>query len=296
MVEKLVIKGIGVVNATPLNPDDTVNEAEYRRHVRWLIESGVGFLQPCAATGQAMQTTEEEFKRIMEITVEEAKGKVLITAYTGRPSTAETIRLTKLARDIGADAAYIIQPFFTRPNPRGIYEHYKAIAEAVPDFPLVFYNNPDRAGVQIPVDVIDRLTDEYDNFVGLKQADLNFVATSFGQLRKKITVWPKAEQELLMGLAMGAPGVLTFAGNIIPKELSDIVKLWEAGEQEKAREIFYRFLPLMEAIHWEPVPACIKYMLNRMGWNFGHCRLPVKDVTPETAARLDQLLKDLGKI
>ncbi len=287
------ITGIGVVNATPLEPDDTLNEAEYRRHIRWMAECGVSFIQPCAATGQAMQTSEAEFRRILELSVEELKGRVLITAYTGRASTEETIRLTRLARDLGADAAYIIQPFFTRPDAEGIYLHYRAVARAVPDFPLVFYNNPDRAGVSIPLGVIERLVDEFEQFVGLKQSDLNLVAASFGRFRQKITVWPKAEQELLMALAHGAPGVLTFAGNLVPRELVSIVEAWKAGDLEMARRVYYRILPLMEAIHWEPVPSVIKHALNKMGWNFGRCRLPAHELGSETAARVDRLLAEL---
>ena len=288
------IRGIGVVNATPLHSDDTLNEEEYRRHIRWLAECGVGFIQPCAATGQAMQTTDAEFRRILEISVEELKGRVLITAYTGRPGTADTIRLTRLARDVGADAAYLIQPFFTRPDPEGIYLHYRAVAQAVPGFPLVFYNNAERAGVQIPLSVIERLVDEFDNFVGLKQSDINQVSASYGRLRKKITVWPKAEQELITALAHGSPGVLTFAGNLVPRELVQIVNAWNAGNLDTAREIYFRILPLMEAIHLEPVPGVIKYVLAKMGWNFGPCRLPIHDVRPETKEQVDKILAEIG--
>jgi 4-hydroxy-tetrahydrodipicolinate synthase len=126
----LEIKGIGVINATPLTPDNRLNEAEYRRHIRWLAQKGIGFIHPVAATGQAMQTTEEEYQRILEITVEELKGKVLVMAYAGRPGTDDTIRLTKIARDIGCDCAYLIQPFYTRPDAEGIYQHYAAVARS----------------------------------------------------------------------------------------------------------------------------------------------------------------------
>jgi 4-hydroxy-tetrahydrodipicolinate synthase len=292
----LEIKGIGVVNATPLNPDNKVNDPEYRRHIRWLAQKGIGFIQPVAATGQAMQTTEEEYKRILEISVEELRGKVLITAYSGRASTEETIKLTRLARDIGCDAAYLIQPFFSRPDAEGIYQHYRAVAEAVPDFPLVFYNNPERAGVEISQDVMFRLVSEFENFTGLKQSNPNAVADNFHALRHKITVWPKSEKEMLTGLAMGSPGILTFAGNVVPGELVEILNKWNQGDISGAREIYFRLLPLMNIIHIEPVPGPIKYMLNRIGWNFGHCRLPIHEVSPKNAEKIDGVLKNLGLI
>ena len=292
----LKIRGIGVVNATPLTADNKINEKEYRRHIRWLAEKGIGFIQPVAATGQAMQTTEEEYKRILEITVDELKGKVLITAYSGRPGTADTIRLTKQARDIGCDAAYIIQPFFTLPDAEGIYRHYKAVAEALPDFPLVFYNNSARAGVEIPQDVMVRLVSEHKNFVGIKQSDLGAVADNFKALSDKITVWPKSEKEILTGLAMGSPGILTFAGNIVPGELVEIVNEWNKGNLDKAREVFFRILPLINIIHIEPVPGAIKYMLNRMGWDFGDPRLPIHPVTEANAPKIDRVLEALGLV
>jgi 4-hydroxy-tetrahydrodipicolinate synthase len=273
-----------------------LNESEYRRHIRWLAEKGLGFIQPLAATGQVMQSSEEEYKRILEITVEELEGKVIITAYSGRPSTAETIKLTKLAQDIGCDAAYIIQPFFTRPDPEGIYLHYRSIAEAVPDFPLVFYNNPSRAGVTIPLDVMRRLVTEFDNFAGLKQSDIEAVADSYGMLRDRIVVWPKSEIEILYALAMGSPGVLTFAANVVPGELVDIVAAWNQGDLGRAREIYFQLLPLFNIIHIEAIPAAIKYMLNKMGWDFGKPRLPIHEVSKENAEKIDKVLKDLELI
>jgi len=292
----LKIKGIGAVNATPLTQKNQLNEEEYRRHIRWLADKGIGFLQPVAATGQAMQTTEEEYRRILEITVDELKGKVLITAYAGRPGTDDTIRLARLARDIGCDAAYIIQPFFTRPDAEGLYQHYRAVAEAVPGFPLVFYNNPARAGVEIPQEVMVRLVSEFENFVGLKQSNLEAVADNFHALSQKITVWPKSEKEILTGLAMGSPGILTFAGNIVPAELVEIVRTWERGEIQRAREIFFRLLPLINIIHIEPVPGPIKYMLNKMGWDFGPSRLPIHPVSPKNAEKIDSVMQKLELI
>lgn len=293
----LKINGIGCVNATPLTEDNKINEKEYRRHIRWLSDNGIGFIQPAAATGQAMQTSEEEYKRLLEISVDELKDTdTLVTAYAGRPGTEETIRMCKIARDAGADAAYIIQPFFTRPDKEGVYLHYKAIAEALPDFPLVFYNNSDRAGIDLPLDVMVRLVDEYKNFVGLKQADLNQVMDSFAALRNKITCWPKSEKEILFGLALDAPGVLTFAANVVPAELVEILNSWKAGDFDHAREVYYRILPIINLIHIEAVPGPIKYMLNQMGWDFGKPRLPVHEPNEADKKKIDDALRKLGKI
>jgi len=293
----LKINGIGCVNATPLTADGKLNEKEYIRHIHWLADCGIGFIQPSAATGQCMQTTEAEYKHILELSVKELKGTgVLVTAYAGRAGTEDTIRACRIAQEAGADAAYLIQPFYTTPDKEGIYLHYKAVAEALPDFPLVFYNNAARAGVNLPLDVMVRLVGEYKNFVGLKQADLNQVMDSFAQLQDKITVWPKSEKEILMGLALKAPGVLTFAANVVPAELVDILKSWQAGNFDHAREVYYSVLPIMNLIHIEAVPGPIKYMLNRMGWDFGDPRLPIHMPCAASQAKIDEALRKLGKI
>lgn len=295
MTRAYEVGGIGVVNATPHTSSDQVNLKEYRRHIRWLADEGARFLQPAAATGQALQTTDDEYCRILEATVDEVGDRVFVTAYSGRASTKETIRLTRLAKDIGVHAVFIIQPFFSKPDPQGIYLHYRAVAEAV-DIPIVFYNNPDRAGVNLPIEVMQRLVAESDRFVALKQSDLNQLSDSFLKLGQKIKVMAKSEGELLMGLAMGAPGALTFAGNIVPNQLVQILEAWNRGDQETARQIYYRILPLIKVIHVEPVPAAINYMLNRLGWDFGQPRLPSHPLSEENAQSVDRVLQALDLI
>ncbi|MCZ7573265.1 MAG: dihydrodipicolinate synthase family protein [Ardenticatenaceae bacterium] len=284
--------GIGVVNATPLTASGEINLREYRRHVHWLADEGVRFLQPAAATGQMLQTTEGEYRRLLEATVDEVGDRVFVTAYSGRASTDETIRLTRLAKEIGAHAAFIIQPYFSRPDPEGIYLHYRAVAEAV-DLPIVFYNNPDRAGVNLPIDIMERLVAESDRFVGLKQSDLNQLADSFLRLGSRIRVMAKSEKEILMGLALGAPGALTFAGNIVPGRLVQILDAWNRGDHDVARRLFYRILPLINIIHIEPVPAAVKHMLNRLGWDFGQPRLPSHPLSADHAPAVDRVLREL---
>lgn len=288
------LSGIGVVNATSLHGDGSFDEDTYRRHLDWMVANGVRFVQPAAATGQAMALSLAEWKQIVEVTVGHLKGRCLVTAYTGRDSTEETVALTRLSRDLGVDCAYVIQPFFSRPDAEGLYRHYRAVADAVPDLPIVFYNNPGRAGVNLPIPVMARLAGECGNFVGLKQSNLEELAPSFARLSDRMVVWGKSELELLYSLSLGAPGSLTFAGNIIPGPLVRIVDLWNKGDAGAARSLFKRYTPLMQAIHLEPVPGCIKYMLKRLGWEFGPSRLPGHEVSAETAREIDRVMEALG--
>ncbi|GBF12240.1 dihydrodipicolinate synthase family protein [Tepidibacillus sp. HK-1] len=294
---KLQLKGIGVVVATPLNEDGTINEQEYRRHLRWLIKSGVGYVQPAAATGQVMQTTDDEYRRLLKIAVEECKGTgVLVTAYPGRADTAHSVELTKYAAEIGADAAYLVQPLFSRPDVKGLYEHYKAILDAVPGFPIVMYNNPDRTSVQVPIELVERLSEEYPQIIGFKQADPAQVPETFRRFGQKMHVWSRGEFDLLMVLSMGAPGSISFSGNIIAPQLVEVQRLWESGDIEAARKLFYKVFPVIMACHWGPIPSTIKYMMRRTGWNVGVPRLPIIDVDDALAKRVDQALVDAGVI
>ncbi|BDG59185.1 dihydrodipicolinate synthase family protein [Caldinitratiruptor microaerophilus] len=297
MWKRMVIRGIGVVVATPLRPDGSINEQEYRRLLRWLIQSGVGYVQPSAATGQVMQTTDEEYMRLLEIAVEECKGTgTLVTAYPGRADTAHTIRLTQYAQKVGADAYFLVQPLFSRPDAEGLYAHYKAVIQSAPGFPVVLYNNPDRTCVQLPLEVIERLTDEFEEVVGLKQADPNQLIESCRRLMHKIPVWSRGEFDLLTVLALGAPGSISFSGNIIAPQLVQIVRLWEDGKISEARQLFYKMLPVIQACHWGPIPSTIKYMMRRTGWDVGLPRLPILDVSEAMARKLDAALAEAGVI
>lgn len=289
------LRGVGVVNCTPYTRDDRLNEAELRRHCRWLLENGITFMVPGAASGQFGQTPEAEFWRVLEIVVEEAGNRVPVIAYTGRPGTKDTIAATKRAQAIGAKAALLMQPYFTRPDAEGIYLHYTAVAEAV-DLPLFFYNNPDRGGVQLPLDVVGRLVDEHENFFAIKQSDLTQLADTFLRLRGKTLIMPKAEKELLFGLTLGACGAMCFAANVIPRHLVRLYEAFVGGDLKGARETYFEVLPLINAIHWEPVPAVMKHMLNRMGWDFGGLRLPIHEVTPAHARAVDEILRTLALI
>ncbi|MGH2498626.1 MAG: dihydrodipicolinate synthase family protein [Candidatus Limnocylindria bacterium] len=288
------LRGVGVVNATPTRADGSIDEAEYRRHVRWLADAGVAFIQPAAATGQALTLTEAEHRQILEWSVDEVGDRVAVTAYSGRDGTAETVRLTKMAKEIGCAYAYIIQPYFSRPDHEGLLRHYATVAESV-DMPIVIYNNPDRAGVPVPISVMARLSERYDNIVGLKQSDLNAFADSVRALSPRMHVMPKSEKEALFGLALGSRAILGFSGNVIPSELVEIHRRWEAGDLAGAREVYLRFLPLMNAVHIEPVPGAVKWMLNAMGWSFGAPRLPGHELSDAHAREVDELLVSLGK-
>ena len=289
------VGGIGAVNPTPQNADGSVNEEEYRRHINWLTDNGIRFIQPAAATGQSMQTTREEYRRLLEISVEELGDRAFVTAYAGRPDPRDTIEMVRIAEDAGAHSAFLIQPFFSTPDQEGLYLYYKAVAKGT-KLPLVFYNNPARAGINLGVDSMDRVTDEVPNYVGLKQSNIDEFPEAVRRLSGKIKVMPKSEHHILFGFAFGSPGVLTFAANIVPDRLVAIQTAWETGDHVKARDIYLECLPLFDIIHIEPVPNAVFYMLNRMGWNFGTPRIPGHELSEAHKQKVDDVLRTLNLI
>lgn len=292
MTNQVELRGIGVVNATPLTANGKLNENEYIRHVQWLADAGVGFIQPHAAVGQGVLSSDEEYRRVLELTVKSVGDRVLVTAYAGRAGTDETIEAAQIAAETGAHAAFIIQPWYSKPDEEGLYQHFRSVASAV-DIPLIIYNNPQRTGLSIPVHLIRRLVDEFDNFIALKQTDLSAVVDSFAALSDRISVSPYGDAELLWGLAMGATWSISYSANVIAPQWVKVFDTWMSGDLAGARELFYKYLPLVRATHLEPIPGPIKYMLNKTGWDFGPSRLPIHEVSAEHAQHIDRLIEML---
>ncbi len=287
--------GIGVVNPTPRNSDDTVNEEEYRRHISWMADNGIRFLQPCAGMGQYMEITREEYRRLLEISAEEIGDRVFITAYVAHPNPRQAIEMINIAEDVGAHAAFLMQPFFTKPDEEGVYLYFRAVAKET-KLPLVLYNCPSRAGINMSVDLMDRITDEVPNFVGLKQTTFDEFPDAVRRLSGKFKVIPGAEDQMLFGFALGSPGVLTFAANVIPDRLVAVQTAWEVGDHEEAKAIWLECLPMFKIIHIEPVPNAVVYMLNRMGWKFGTQRIPAHEPSEEHKQKIDDVLRSLKLI
>jgi 4-hydroxy-tetrahydrodipicolinate synthase len=290
---KYELEGIGAVNPTAYHANGRINESEYRRHIRWLADEGVRFIQPAAGTGQSLQLKAAEYRRLLEISVEEIGDRAFVTAYPGRPDPDDTLARIDVASEVGAHAAFIIQPFFSLPDDEGVYLYYKRLAERSP-LPLVFYNNPTRAGINLSVDVMERLVGEHEIFVGLKQTNLDQFPDAVRRLGSKIRVLPRSEHAMLFGFALGAPGILTFAANIIPGEMVRILNAWKTGDFESARQLYLKWLPLFDIIHVEPVPNAIHYILNRLGWDFGVPRVPGHLPSPQNANRIDAVLASTG--
>ena len=232
---------------------------------------------------------------MLEISVDEIGDRVFITAYVAHSDPRQTIELINLAEDAGAHAAFLMQPFFTKPADEGVFLYFKAVAEGT-KLPLVLYNCPSRAIINMSVGLMDRITDEVPNFVGLKQTNINEFPEAVRRLTRKFKVMPCAEDQMLFGFALGSLGVLSFSANIIPDCVVAIQTAWESGDHDKARDIYLEWLPLFNILHIEPVPNAVVYVLNRMGWDFGPQRIPAHEPSEEHNQKIDGVLLPMNLI
>jgi len=287
------MSGVGVVNATPMNADGSIDFDVYREHVRWLAATGASYVVPAAATGEFITLTEVERRQLVREAVEALEGSAKVVAYSGRASTAETIESLRAARDAGAHAAYIVQPWFAKPDQKGLYEHFRDVAEAVEGIPLIIYNNPDRTSCDIAHDTMERILETLPAYQAIKDADHSSLLETFARFAADFPVFPRSEREILWAMASGAPGVLTFSGNYMAKELVGIIKLWQAGDTEGARKEYLRVYPLMRSVFSQPIPAAVKFALTEIGFPFGVPRKPVLPVYDAVAESVRQSLKDV---
>lgn len=290
---KLDMAGVGVVNATPMDADGNVKVDLYAEHVRWLADSGVKYVVPAAATGEFITLEEDERRLLVKLAVEALEDKAHVVAYAGRSSTQQTIEAVRAARDAGAHAAYIVQPWFSKPDQEGLYEHFRSVADAVDGIPLIIYNNPDRTSCDISHDTMARILDNVPAYKGIKDADHSSLLESFARFSSIVPVWPRSEREALWALASGGSGVLTFSGNYMPRELVRIVSLWSSGKIEEARQEYLRVYPLMTAVFSQPIPASVKFALTEIGFDFGAPRKPILPVYEKSREPIRRALKSI---
>ncbi len=290
-----MFKGTLTAIITPFR-DGEVDEKALRDHIEWQIQSGIDGLVPCGSTGESATLTHAEHERVVKITVEQTRRRVPVVAGTGSNSTAEAIRLTASAREMGADGALLISPYYNKPTQDGIFKHYKMIATSV-DLPLLVYNIPGRTGSNIAPETFARLA-EVKNIVGVKEASGSMDQTSdiLRLCGDKLTILSGDDALTVPLMAIGAKGVIATIGNVMPREMHDLAAAGLAGDFERARQIHYKMLPLMRALFIETNPICVKQALALMGRCCNELRLPLVPMTAPAAEKLKAAMKDLRLI
>jgi 4-hydroxy-tetrahydrodipicolinate synthase len=285
--------GTGTAIITPFAKDGSIDEDALRRLVRFQEDNGVNVLIPCGSTGESAMMSHEEHIHVVEIVRDEAK-KAKVVAGAGSNCTSEAVMLSKGSADLGVDGILSISPYYVKPTQEGLYQHYKAIQEAV-DIPVIVYNVPGRTATNVSVETILRLA-ELPGIAGVKEASGNF-----SQIMDILANKPK-DFEVLSGddgltlgmLSLGADGVISVASNCCPGLVSKMVNSAMAGDVMTAREIHERLLPLFSALFCESNPIPIQYVMGRIGYGNGIPRLPLTELSDKGKAILEPVLKDLG--
>ncbi len=290
-----MFKGSLVAMITPFTESGEVDEQGIKELVEFHIKNGTNGIVPCGTTGESPTLSYDEHKRVVEITINAVAGRVPVIAGTGSNCTREVLDLTSHAQKAGADGALIITPYYNKPTQKGLYLHFKKIAEEI-DIPIVIYNVPSRTGVNMLPETLAELA-KLKNIVAVKEASGNLdQMTQIVELcGEKITLLSGDDKLLLPVLSIGGKGVISVVANIIPKEVAEMIKDYEEGNYQKAKELFLsKIYPLSNAMFYETNPIPVKTSARLMGLPAGDLRLPLSPMSENNLAKLKADLIKFG--
>ena len=289
------LQGCGTALVTPFRQDGGVDEAALHAHVNWQIANGVSLLIPAGTTGETATLSEQEWLRVVEITVNAAQGRVPVFAGATHNSTAQAVEnARKLARIDGLSGILTANPYYNRPGQEGQFQHFKAIAESVA-LPILLYNIPGRTGANLEPDTVLRLT-EFHNIIGIKESSglMTQITAILTQAPRSFRVFAGDDALTLPTIALGGVGVVSVASNAIPQQMSHMVEAALTDNWVAARRINRQYFRLMQALFTEPSPAPIKAVLALLGRGNENLRLPMVPITTPTRRKLERILGELG--
>ena len=286
--------GCGTALVTPFRQDQSLDEATLRKLVRRQIDAGINFLVPCGTTGENPTLTRAEHLRIVGITVEEAKGKIPVLGGAGGYNTQEVMELAREVEHAGADGILSVTPYYNKPTQEGLYQHFKAIADAV-HIPMIVYSVQGRTGVNIEPATLARLS-RIPNIVGVKEASGNItqMANVIQQVPDAFAVLSGDDAITLPLAALGGRGIISVASNEIPAEMTELARLCLKGDFAGARAVQRKYLALMEINFIESNPIPVKAAMGLMGLLDPVFRLPMCPPKPENLAKIEKVLAPLG--
>jgi 4-hydroxy-tetrahydrodipicolinate synthase len=287
----MIFKGSMVAIVTPFK-NGSLDEKALKNLIEFHIKNGTSAIVPCGTTGESATLTYEEHDRVIEKTIEFINGRIPVIAGTGSNSTDEAIALTKHAKKAGADASLQVSPYYNRPTQKGLYLHFKAIAEAV-DIPIILYNIASRTGVNIEPETFAKLA-QIKNIIGVKEA-----SGSLEQMARIKKLCPKNfllisgdDALTLPVMAIGGVGIISVVANIIPRDLADMCAAFEKGNQKKAEELHYKMLNIIKSMFIETNPIPVKTAMGLMKLCDPEMRLPLCEMLPENKEKLVNAMKE----
>lgn len=288
-----MFKGSIVAIVTPFK-NNKVDEKAMGDLIEWHISEGTNAIVPCGTTGESATLEYDEHYRVIEHTIQVVNGRVPVIAGTGANSTDETIMITRKAKELGADGALLVAPYYNKPTQEGLYRHYKKIAEEV-NIPIVLYNVPGRTAVNMLPETVARLMD-MKNIVAIKEATGNMAQAS-DVLRlcgDRIIVLSGDDFTTFTLMALGGKGVISVSANVAPRDVSEMCRAYEKGDIDKARSLHFKLEPLNKAMFIETNPIPAKTSLSMMGKIEEEFRLPLCSMSDENKGKLRKVLINYG--
>jgi 4-hydroxy-tetrahydrodipicolinate synthase len=286
-----MLSGSIVALITPFKEGEVDYEA-LARLIDFHVENGTDAVLVCGTTGESPTLTFEEHDRVVEFAVKHAKGRIKVIAGTGANATHEAVHLTAHAKEVGADAALLVVPYYNKPTQEGLYRHFATVAGEV-EIPIILYNIPSRTGVEISVDTIYRLVSDYPHIIGSKEStpSMDRISEMRRRLGDNFTILSGDDSLTLPMMALGAKGVISVANNVVPKEVKALTRYALEGNFEKAREMHYYLYDLFKVLFIETNPIPVKTACWMMGMCEKEFRLPLCPMKPENEERLREVLK-----
>jgi 4-hydroxy-tetrahydrodipicolinate synthase len=292
---QMTLRGCGTALVTPFKQDGSLDDSALRDLVRWQVESGIDFLVPCGTTGETPTLSHDEWLRVVDVTIETAAGRVPIMAGATSNNTREAVAKAKeISARSGVDYVLTATPYYNKPTQEGIYEHFKAIAEASAK-PLVLYNIAGRTGTNIETGTLLRLA-ELPNIAGVKEASGNIsqIAEVCAAVPEDFLVFSGDDAITLAVIGLGGVGIISVVANEIPTEMGAMTRAALSNKWETARLLFRKYLPLMQANFIESNPGPAKAVLAMMGRMEEVYRLPLVPMKKENRVRLEKVAAEVG--
>ena len=290
-----IFTGSGVAIVTPMHADGKVNYEKLEELINWQIEQGTDAIIICGTTGESSTLSEEEHTECVKAAVAMVNKRVPVVAGTGSNSTETAIYLTKEAEKDGADAALLVTPYYNKATQKGLIMHYTEIAKNT-DLPIILYNVQSRTGVNIAPDTAVTLAKTCDNIVAIKEASGNI--SQIADLMQKadgcIDLYSGNDDQVVPLLSLGGIGVISVLANVAPKDTHDMVMKYLEGDVAGSRALQLKALPLIHELFNEVNPIPVKAAMNMMGKNVGPLRLPLTEIEPAHAEKLEKAMKAYG--